>query len=58
MDEKKLYPMMKAVIREMQKYLPPDFHGNIKWDLYFRDGEIYKALDVNLERSLDVEKLK
>lgn len=56
-DNVEVYPMLRDVIKVMQKHLPHYF-GNFTFSIDFRDGVPYKVKDVWGERSLDMEKLK
>ena len=58
MAEIKIYPMLRDIIRAMQKHLPTNYFGEFTFSVAFRDGVPYKVKDIWGERSIDVEKLK
>lgn len=59
-----VYPMLRDIIKVMQKHLPRrtetdrGYFGNFTFSVDFRDGIPYKVKDVFGERSIDMEKLK
>lgn len=63
-DEIKVYPMLRDIIKVMQKHLPQKtekhrgYFGDFTFTIAFRDGVAYKVKDVFGERSLDMEKLR